>query len=148
MTQDHLAHPTVTVIIDGQPTLIDVDLAPLITALTARGILTVGCCQGGPGERADIGFDDPAAVIAFLELVARVFRTDIDGLWNRIFYCDEPDANLATFQAERLWEFYVRPLDRSVDQRSLTRSGGPDVHLLFTITFPPDDIAAITWFVR
>jgi hypothetical protein len=144
-------HPTTPVVIDGESADIDVEIAPLVSALNAIGLDTYWSCQGDEGERASIGFVGVEDAAAFVAIVGRDFDQDLESLWNRALRDGEPEDDWERFRAERMWEYNASPRDYSVtrgDDGELHRKGDCAVGFDASVHFPRGDIAAVTALVQ
>ncbi len=147
-------HPTVDVVLDGEQTPIDTELAPLIEAVRDAGLRTVSCCQAGLGGKTIIDFDAVEDAAVFLAIAATDFSLEVESLWNRMFVEDEPD-DWEAFRRERMWRVHAGMHDYSVvyedpdaDDKHLVRSGPASIDFMIGVEFPPSDIPALTRLVR
>ncbi|MFV2062342.1 MAG: hypothetical protein ACC726_02370 [Chloroflexota bacterium] len=138
------------VVLDGEPTPIDEEIAPLVEAVAQAGLVTTSSCQRGLGGRAILDFDSVEDAAVFLAVAAQDFSLDVASLWNRIFVENEPEE-WQHFRRERMWTVSASAQDHSVEYGTdadgnevLERTRPAAIDFRIGVAFPPSDIPTIT----
>lgn len=148
-------HTTIDVVLDGEPTAIDSELAPLIEAIRDAGLVTISSCQSGLGGKSIIDFDSVEDAAVFLAIAATDFSLDLESLWNRMFVEDEPD-DWEAFRRDRMWKVHAGMHDYSLvfedpdaeNKRLVRLGGGASIDFGIGVEFPPTDIPALVELVK
>lgn len=139
-------HQTVDLDLNGEPTPIDVEIAPLVLEINRAGLETADSCQQGWDGRAHIGFRWADDAAQFLAIVGGDVSSDTESLWSRITREDEPAEDWERFRRERMWSYTAGAYDLSAifegegDDERLLRRGDPAYGFGIGVGFPPSDI--------
>lgn len=147
-------NPTVDVVIGGDLTAIDEEIAPLVKAIADAGMVTISSCQRGLGGKAVIDFDSVEDAATFLSIAARDFSLEVESLWNRIFVEREPET-WQHFRRERIWSVSASVQDYAVEYDAdatgdevLVHRGPAIIDFRIGVAFPPSDIPTLVELVR
>jgi hypothetical protein len=114
---NHTEHPTLQMTPPGEinPVDIDVEIAPLVTALWERGIKTTESCQDSHGRGVCfLAFEDPYAGVDFMRRFGKLNRElDVQFDWaaNTYYHDDGTMWSCVEFPSEELGDVFARVSD-------------------------------------
>ena len=131
-----MKHPATTLLLDGEPVEIDVEIAPLIELLWERDLFTYNSCQDlGGGGFVWVEFDGPSAE-SFLNLVASEAEELRDAIVGHI--PEEEVDRFEEYRRERHWRYRTLP----------HRFEDGELLFLLSVEFPRSDLAAVVAALR
>jgi hypothetical protein len=159
-------HAQVPVVIEDRTVLVDQAIAPLIKECHRAGVRTWLSCQAqervydGHSEQQLVG--GPWAWLALVDEtdlkglldailwspVGVLDRSDVLGLWNRIFQTSRREQDC--FLVPGAWRFEISPVEADLDGEMVYDPGAPPgrIHVGANVRFPVSDIGEVTQRLR